>query len=280
MKLSREPLAKHTTLRIGGPAEVLAIPENEEELIETIRGYRRAQTPFRILGNGSNLLVREEGVPGAVIKMTQACRTLRVEGNLVEVGASITVQQFIQFAVRHSLEGLEYLYSVPATVGGAIYMNAGRGKGHDLEISQRIVHVRFFDGESIRTLEREACRFSYRSSIFHSQKDWIILGATIHLPDQPREIGEQRIRERMDHVRKAQDWAYPCSGTVFKKGRTAIFRLMKGHRVGGARFSPKTNNWIQNVDGATASDVMRLIRRAKMLHAFIGIKPELEIEVW
>lgn len=278
--LRGEPLANHTTFRIGGPADLLAIPTTEEELLDTIQRCERDRLPWRLLGNGSNILVDDEGVDGVVIKMTKACGELTVQDGVVEAGASVTLQAFIQKCVRHNLEGMEYLYSVPATIGGAIYMNAGRGAGHPLCVGDRVEHVRVFDGEAIRLVPREACEFGYRRSIFQQRKRWAILGARFRLAPQSREIGERNIRERMAYVRSSQDWALPSAGSVFKKCQPLLLDWLKGQRVGGARYSPKTRNWIQNIDQATSADVLRLIKRAQWLHRLLACRADLEVEIW
>lgn len=280
MRLANEPLANHTTLKVGGPAEELFMPASEEELIETVHACRRANVPWRMLGNGSNLLVRDQGVAGVVIKNTRACSSLTARGDVVEAGSAVMLQPFIRFCHRHELEGMEYLYSVPATIGGAVFMNAGRGRGHGVQISDKLMSVRIFDGSAVREIPRDQCAFSYRRSVFHDHRDWVILGATFRLTRQPREIGEAKVKERMEHVKRAQDWSKPCVGSVFKRGLPAIFNLLKGSTSGGAQFSPKTRNWILNIGNASAADVLRLIRRAKLVHGLIGLRAELEIEVW
>lgn len=278
--LPNEPLANHTTFRIGGPADRLVIPRSEEELIRVIQACRSEGLPYRLLGNGSNLLVSDTGVRGVVIKNTQACTALSVAGELVEAGASVKLQAFIKFCVAHDREGLEYLYSVPATIGGAVCMNAGRGKRHQLQIGDQLAHVRVFDGEAVRVLDRDACAFAYRTSVFQRRRDWVILGAAFRLAAQPRAVGEQRIRERMDYIRTSQDLTHPCAGSIFRDGAPLMLELLKGRRVGGAEFSRKSRNWIKNVRHATASDVLQLIRQAQRLHALLGRTTALELEVW
>ena len=280
MRLYNEPMSKHTTFKIGGPAEVLSIPEDEENLLAEIKYFQKNKIPFRILGGGSNILVKDSGVKGFVIKNTRACSQLSIKKNIVEVGSSVRLQEFIRFCVKHNLEGMEYLYSVPGTIGGAIYTNAGRGKRHNLSISDKLVSVRIYDGERIRILNREECRFDYRSSIFQKKRNWVILSAKFKLLEQDKKTGEKKIKERLNFVKEHQDLKYPSAGTIFKKGSEFALKLMMGKQIGKARFSPKTSNWISNLGEAKAKDVIKLINYAKIIHILMLKNPVSEIEIW
>jgi UDP-N-acetylmuramate dehydrogenase len=160
-------------------------------------------------------------------------------------------------------------------VGGAIYMNAGRGEQYNKAISDYVVEVEVFDGERVVTFPKQECAFAYRSSIFQ-RKDWIILGARFAVPAQPRARGLELIAERMRYVREVQDNRMPNAGTVFARHFRLGSQLM-GSSVNGAQFSRKTPNWILNTGQATCEDVLRLIRRARIQH-FIRIHrpPRLE----
>ena len=127
MELCNEPMAKHTTLRIGGPARKLLIPESEEELLGLLQECRKAKLPFRIVGNGSNILVNDVGLEEVVIKNTRACLRLECHEGAVYAGGSVKIQHFLRFCAAHNLGGLEYLFSVPATIGGAVLHECGTG---------------------------------------------------------------------------------------------------------------------------------------------------------
>ncbi|MBI1864682.1 MAG: FAD-binding protein, partial [Nitrospirae bacterium] len=161
-----EPLARHTTFRIGGPADRLVVPGDREDLIETVRACLRTRTPCFLLGRGSNTLVGDRGVRGIVIKNTGACLDLDVDGDTVRVGSSVPLQRLVRFCIGNNLEGMEYLYSVPGNVGGAVYMNAGRGIVENGFIADHLVCVEAFDGEGVRALTKEECGFGYRTSVF------------------------------------------------------------------------------------------------------------------
>jgi UDP-N-acetylmuramate dehydrogenase len=255
----REPMAKHTSLRIGGPVRRLLIPETREELIEAVRDCRARRLPYTVVGRGSNILAADSFIDRVIIKNTEACRTLTISADgLIEAGASVPLQEFVRFCLDHERHGMEYLYSIPGNIGGAVYMNAGRGRDQQLGISDYLVSVEVFDGERCFLVPKASCEFSYRDSIFH-RKPWTILSAQFRLPEQPRAVGQQKVEERMAFTRRAQDHTAPNAGTVFKEGFGRYGYAFRGRRVNGAMFSPKTKNWILNVDRATARDVKRLL---------------------
>jgi len=276
-RIYEEPLKNHTTFKIGGPAEVLSIPETENELINEITRCQNERMEYRILGNGSNILVDDEGVKGVVIKNTKTCTNLECDGNLVKVGSSVSLQKFVRFCVNNNLEGMEYLFSIPGTIGGAIYMNSGRGKKHNLSISDNLTSVKIFDGEKIRNLNKEACQFNYRSSTFHENDDWIILEAEFELGEQPKKIGEKKIKNRMEKVKEWPIYEYPCAGSIFKRKSLLGDYLLNGVVIGDAKIK---GNWILNLGDASFDDVMRLIKLSKILSYLTITKPELEIEIW
>lgn len=275
-----EPLANHTTFRIGGPAERLVIPQDKESLIEVIISCKERNIPFFILGRGSNVLICNEGLQGVVIKNTHACTELQIAGNYVNVGSSVSLQKLITFCIDNNLYGMEYLYSVPGNVGGAIYMNAGRGEKFKQSISNHIVSVEIFDGEKIRVLKQNECYFEYRSSIFQKEKSWIILSALLDLPKQNKKIGKQKIKERIQFVKKVQDLKYANAGTVFKRNFNALSEII-GYRIGDAKFSTKAPGWIINLGKATFNDVYMLIIYAMDCHKHRGLPiPELELVIF
>ena len=276
-KLEKEPLNRHTTFKIGGSAEVLSIPENKEELIEEIKYCRNNNISYKILGNGSNILVKDEGVKGTVIKNKKALNYLEVEGNTVIAGSSVMLPKFVDFCVENNLEGMEYLYSIPGTIGGAVYMNAGRGRKYNLAISDRIEEVKVYDGEDIFVLKRDEIDFDYRWSIFHDHEDWIILEVKFKLEEQDIEIGKEKIEKRMKHVNKVQKRNNPNVGSIYKKSNGKILRLLRGIKFGGAKLE---GNWISNVDNASSKDVLRLIKVVNFFHHILFRDFELEIEVW
>lgn len=277
--MNNELLSKHTTFKIGGPAEILLIPENEEELILEIIHLKKNGINYKILGNGSNLLISDKGIKGVIIKNTEANSLIKKNGETIEIGSSIFLQNFTRFCVENDLEGMEYLYPIPATVGGAIYMNAGTGKKFNQFISDNLISVKIFDGNNIKELKKEECEFSYRKSIFHKHKDWIILSAKFKLKHQPKKIGEKKIKEWIEQVKKTQNRRYPNAGSIFKKKSNLVIGLLTRLKlkIGAAQID---GNWIINLGNASFKDVIWLIRISKILSYFTFKKPELEIEIW
>jgi len=279
-----EPLSNHTTFKIGGPADVLSIPESEEELINEIRRCQSKGIDYRILGKGSNILVDDRGVNGIIIKNTKSCTTLERDGNIVRVGGSVLLPRFVRFCVNNDLEGMENLFSIPATVGGAIYMNAGNyvpKKGRNIEISDNLISVKIFDGDKKRKILKESCDFKTRDSIFHRRKNWIILEAKFKLENQPKTIGEKKIKDRMDRIKDWPIYEHPNAGSIFKQksffSRMICKKLLNKLKIGDAKIE---NNWIYNLGNASFDDVLFLINMTKFLSYLSFKKPELEIEIW
>ncbi|WP_224448741.1 UDP-N-acetylmuramate dehydrogenase [Haloprofundus salilacus] len=280
MECITKPLAEHTSLKIGGPAEI-AIPESKSELVDLLTECYEESRPYRILGNGSNLLVADKGVDELVIKITDASTNLSFNGSHADVGASVMVPQFINACIQKNLGGYEYLYSVPGTIGGAIYMNAGRGPAHEMTIADYLVSVEVFAEGSVREISADKMSFEHRYSSFHDNSEWVILSATFDLPTQPSNEGREKARERMQKVRR-RERSKPNAGSVFKSGaRFPVHKIPpNGLSVGDARFVEQ--NRICNDGNATCRDVERLITRAKWFHRLVPPfeDPQIEWEIW
>lgn len=276
-RLINEPLSKHTTFRIGGPAAELVIPDNEDELIQEIKRCQQNEVKYRMLGKGSNLLITDKGIQDVIVKNTYACTCIEKNKNHVYAGSSISLQEFVNFCVRNDLEGMEYLYSIPGTIGGAIFMNAGRGRKKHQAISDKVDWVRYFNGQEVKILKKDECQFDFRKSIFHTKRNWVILGASFNLESQQKEIGERKIRERIDLVTKTQNRVYPNAGTIFKNTSYLSSFIMRGLKIGRAKME---KNWIINLGEATFNDVNNLIKVSICLNYLSLNKPELEIEIW
>ena len=280
ISLTNEPLAKYTTLRIGGKADIMLQPENEEELISSIINCRKENARFRMLGNGSNLLISDKGVRGYVINNQDACTQLEYSDGVVYAGSSVKVQAFVRFCVKNNLGATEYLFSIPATIGGAVFMNAGRGKHVNQQISDHLLCVRIFNGSDIVEISKDDCEFSYRSSVFQRRRDWVILGAYFRPPFQEKQVGDSKVKERVTFVKETQDFNQRSAGSVFKSARHGIFRFVKGLRWGNAQYSSKATNWINNNGSAKASDVLTLIRIVTFMNLLTLKYPKIEIEYW
>jgi UDP-N-acetylmuramate dehydrogenase len=280
MKRTTEPIAPHTWLKIGGPAEI-AIPKNKNELVDLLVECHNQNEKFKILGNGSNLLVADEGLDELVIKITEACNNLQFDKDSVTAGASVMIPQFVNKCIQHNLGGYEYLYSVPGTVGGAIYMNAGRGAGHNKTISDHLVSVEVFSEGDVIEIPVEDLDFDHRYSSFHEHDDWVILDATFDLPSLSKEEGQQKAKKRMKKVNQ-RERSKPNAGSVFKSGaRLPLHKIPpNGLSVGDARFVEQ--NRICNDGDATFRDVKMLLFLAMFSNKLIPPfqTPEIEWEIW
>lgn len=278
--MKSEPLANHTWLKIGGIADIV-IPETKEELITLLQNCHSSNREYRILGNGSNLLVSDGRLDELIIKNTEACTSIQVSGSHVEAGASVMVPQFINTCIQEGLGGYEYLYSIPGTIGGAIFMNAGRGRAYNKTISDNLVSIEVFEDGVVKEIPREQLEFKHRYSTFQEYDNWVILSASFKLPQQDTEVGKRKAKERMDTVNQ-RERTLPNAGSVFKSGaRLPLNRIPpSGLAIGDARFVGK--NRICNDGDATFCDVIQLIKLASWLNCLVPPfnKPELEWEIW
>ena len=282
--LAQAPLRDWTTWRIGGPAELLLTPRDVEDLERALDWTLATAIPWRILGNGSNLLVRERGVPGVVLRLRKTLDALRIEGNGLTAGAGASFPAVARRAAAAGLGGLEFGAGIPGTIGGAIVMNAG---WHEHEIGATVESVELLvPGTGRRRLERDACDFGYRRSAFRGTSA-VVLAARLRLaPGDPAGIAarsESFVASRKAH----QPTELPSCGSVFLKpqgdfaGRLIEAAGLKGARVGDAQISPKHANFIVNLGRAASGDVLSLVERAEQaVEREFGVRLEREFELW
>lgn len=264
----RVPLSEWTTLRMGGAAWV-GQPGCQEELISVLQFLRREVIPFLLLGNGSNLLVQDKPL-GVPVISTKSLKQLCIEGQTVTAEAGVRLPRLVQFAAQASLGGLEYLASVPGTVGGAICMNAGRGANFAQSVHDRAVWVRVWAEGKVLTLGPKELGSAFRGSIFQTYPEWCVLEAYFRLDPLPRELVRQRVAERLRYTRRREDHSAPNAGSVFRIPKP--FGRIRGKQIGNASFSTKTSNWILN-RGASFEEMLKLID-------ITGTREELEWVVW
>ena len=265
------------TLRTGHRHVEVVYPTTVDELCGMVASCISSKQSHGILGRGSNLLIVN---PPDVAICTTHLDSFRIDGDIVRADAGASVQKIVHRAGKLGLGGIEYLWSVPATIGGAVYMNAGRGGGKmENCIGSKVVSVGIFDGTSVRRLTKEECEFRHRGSIFHN-RPWTIVDVELRLCPQPPTEVERLMRERRDFVRQTQDSSTPNAGTIFHTGyfdHHALRRLTEGD----ATLSSKTPNWILNQADATPEQVLRLIERIELDHVARNLpKPTREIVVW
>lgn len=278
-----EPLAPYTWLRVGGPAQFFVEPRSVEELAAVVRACHEQELKVRVLGDGSNLLVRDEGASGAVIHLPRELfSAVSVDGTTVRAQAGALLSHVVSQAVRAGLAGMEVLTGIPGTVGGALHGNAG-GKGGDIGQFVREATVLTETGETL-VRDGDELAFAYRQS---SLDDLVILDAAFELtPDDPDEIA-RRMRKIWITKKANQPLSHQSAGCVFKnpRGQSAgqlIDRAgLKGTRVGGAEVSDRHANFVVTQDGAKAEDVLRLIdlMRSRVRERF-GVELELEVQIW
>ena len=278
-----EPMSKHTTFRIGGPAALMALPKTAGEAKAAVKTARELEIEPFFLGNGSNLLVADEGYPGFIIKLTWDFDGIREVNRGLETGGAVLLSRLSNALVGRGLTGLEFASGIPGSVGGAVTMNAGAYGG---EMAQVLESVTFLDeaGE-VCTLPASECGFGYRKSIF-SQRKCLILRARFRL-----EQGDgYAIKARMDELaakrREKQPLEYPSAGSMFKRppGHFAAALIdqcgLKGLTVGGAQVSEKHAGFVVNRGGATCGDVLALVDQVKEeVLRQTGVELEMEVKV-
>ncbi|MFP4562671.1 MAG: UDP-N-acetylmuramate dehydrogenase [Spirochaetia bacterium] len=277
-----EPLARHTTFEVGGPAEVFTVPQDIEELKKLLDIARKAGVPVTVLGTGANVLAADRGIEGITLHLGgfSGCAA---EGNLLTAGAGLPVHDAAVRAADCGLSGLEFFYSMPGTVGGAVYMNA-RCYGSSAADLLKSVKVLSPDMSVVlKTISQE--EFDYKVSPFQTSGELLLEAEFELIPGDPDEIRKRMRFYEKDRAAKGH-FDMPSAGSVFKNNRSfgrpsgAIIDSLglKGHRVGGAMISPKHANIIVNTGDATAADIRTLIEDVKdRVYSYYGYKLSEEV---
>lgn len=256
-----EPLSNYTYTETGGPADLLFFPASVAEVTAVINWARGAEHPLTILGNASNLIVRDGGIRGVTVILTEL-NSMRADKNRVIVEAGAPIIEVSEFAYEQGLTGLEFACGIPGSTGGAVYMNAGAYEGEVKDCIEKVT-ILTLDGRIIE-VKNEEMEFSYRNSKLQKTKD-IVLDVTFKL----KAGNQEKIRERMDELTflrtSKQPLEYPSCGSVFKRppghftGKLIQDAGLQGLKWGGAQISTKHAGFIVNIDGATATDYIELI---------------------
>lgn len=276
-------LKPYSTMRLEAIGAELHMPESVAALREVRRLLVGQGRPCFLLGAGSNVVFAER-VETPIVSLMKVDESIKDLGDgRFRAGCSVRIQRLIRFAQKCGFGGIEYLFSLPASFGGCVYMNAGRGRRSGEALGNVLEEVELLDwgsGEIRReTVDRDA--FAYRTSPYQKQK-LVILGATIRLFPQSREETENKIKKRLATSRTHLDAALPSCGSVFRRGNRCVFQLFKWlhPKSGGLGFSSKTPNWICNHGGGTLSDFKRLIHGVERTHRLLGQSCKLEIKVF
>ncbi len=278
-----EPMRFHTSLRIGGPAEMLVFPSSRDELKGILAIAHSAGVPLFLIGQGTNLLVKDEGIKGVVVNLARFDPEIRfLSDHTVKSGPGVPVVKLAREAINRGLGGLEFAIGIPGSLGGALYMNAG---AYGFSIGERVTEVAtldFLGNERIRS--REELEFFYRKSTFQDEKSIIVEISLALYPANREEL--QTKAAQIQKMRRSKQPHKPSAGSVFRNppGNPAGLLIekagVKGHVIGGAQVSTLHGNFIVNTGGATAEDVLNLVEWMRTrVRETQGTELELEIKV-
>ena len=280
-----ELLARHTSFRIGGGAEVMAFPKSEAELSALLKKSALLDWKFTILGAGTNVLAPDEGVQGLVICLKDCLDGMRqTDETHIQVMAGVTMSRAAVFAANLGLAGMEFAHGIPGTVGGGVYMNAGAYGGEISDICES-VQVMDYSGE-VKTLSRDQMDFSYRHSCLEGQNAVVVSAVFGLIPGSSDEI-RRKMKDFQQRRMASQPLDLPSAGSAFKRpsGGYAAALIdqagLKGYRIGGAAISEKHAGFAVNLGGATAADVKALLTQvSETVYNSTGILLEPEIRIW
>ena len=280
-----EPMSRHTSFRIGGPADLLVLPKSARAICGAVKAARAAGLPLTVLGNGSNVLVRDEGIRGVVLCIGREYADIQIEGTRITAQTGALLSVLSNEAQRAGLTGLEFAGGIPGSLGGALFMNAG---AYDGQMADVVLSSCYYDAESgeIQTLDGKDHAFGYRSSIYKSHPDWIILSAVMQLQEGDPDIIRAKMDDFAGRRRDKQPLNYPSAGSTFKRpegyfaGKLIQDAGLMGYTIGGAQVSEKHAGFVINRGGATCADVLALMEyvQREVLRQF-GVQLEPEVRV-
>ena len=280
--LRDEPMSVHTTFRVGGPADLMFFPENAEQLCAAMDAARACGTDVLVMGNGSNMLVRDGGVRGLVIVLGERFSGICVEGETLTAQAGASMARVASAAQAASLTGLEFISGIPGTLGGGCAMNAGAYGG---QLSDVLVDAQVLLGGEVRTLSRKEMQMGYRTTL-PLREGGVVLSARFQLQRGDGEAILAQMKELNARRRDKQPLNLPSAGSTFKRpeghfaGALIEQAGLKGLSVGGARVSEKHAGFIVNTGGATAADVLALIGRVQdEVERAFGVRLEPEVRI-
>lgn len=286
LKVTREePMSRHTSFRVGGPARRMAFPERGEQLVLLMRFAQACGARPLVIGNGSNLLVADEGLDRLVVN-TSAMNQITQEEDpaVLTAGAGVSLARLADFACKQGLTGLEFAHGIPGSVGGAVCMNAGAYDGEMKQVVEQVTIL--FPEEGVKKLSGEEMDFSYRHSLLSDHPEAVVLSASFRLSSGDAELIREKMRELMTRRKTSQPLEYPSAGSTFKRpvgyfAGTMIDQCgLKGFTVGGAQVSEKHAGFVINRGGATFADVMGVIRGVQeRVLAEKGVRLEPEVKI-
>lgn len=279
----QEPMSKHTSFHIGGPADALAQPQNVAELQVLLKKAEELSIPVTLIGNGSNLLVRDKGIRGLVIKMGNALKETVIAEEMITFGSGVSLALASKKAAALGLSGMEFAVGIPGSIGGAVYMNAGAYDGEMAKIVKQVEVLN--EAGEIRTLLADDLAFGYRHSALQDSRD-IVLSVTVQLVRGDVKAIEAKMDDFSERRISKQPLELPSAGSMFKRptgyfaGTLIDQSGLKGYTVGGAQVSTKHAGFVVNIGDATAADVLQLIKDVQAkVYAGYGVHLEPEVMV-
>ena len=281
MLLNNEPMSRHTSLKVGGPADLYAVPEDLDDLMVLVKQLEQAGIPCMVIGGGYNLLVRDGGIRGAVISLEKLSQIEQLDGGVIKAWAGAENLQVVRFGQKSGLGGIGFISGIPGTIGGAVRMNAGAyGNG----LLDRMVSLTLLRNGQVLELPRAAVQYGYRS--LELQQQDIILAVTLQLEETEPAVTEAEIVKDLELRRTKHNVGYPSAGSFFKNpDGQAAWKLvdaagMRGHQVGGAQMAELHSNFLINRGGATAADCLLLSAEVKQaVLATSGVQLEEEVRI-
>lgn len=281
----QEPMKKHTTAKVGGPCDCMVVPTCMEDIIQAVAYATKKEIPYHIIGNGSNLLVRDGGIDGMIIKIgNKFSQITQLENNTVEVLSGCSMPRLAIYAKSKELTGLEFSCGIPGTIGGGIRMNAG---AYGSEMANVVEEVTYLDEKNqIHTLPKEKLQYSYRHSIFCEHPTWIILSAKIALKKGIKEEIEKQMKENNEARHQKQPLEFPNAGSTFRRpegyfvGKLVQDAGLRGFRIGDAQVSEKHTGFVVNLGNATFKDFEAVISHIQEeVYKKFGVRLQTEIEI-
>lgn len=282
--LVNEPLARHTTFKIGGPADVILLPTSTEDVAWIVQTCQKHSLPLRFMGLGSNILASDDGVRGVIVKLAENLSVISVDGNAITAQAGTSNEAVAKAALAAGLSGYEFASGIPGSIGGAAIMNAGAYEGEFKDVATSLTCLT--PEAQLVEVSAEQADWGYRHSMM-MDKGYVVLSATIALTPAPR----AEIKARMDDLRQRreskQPLEMPSAGSTFKRpkgyfaGKLIQDAGLKGYTVGGAQISSKHSGFVVNTGNATAADVIQLIQDVHdKIFAAEGVRMEPEVRLW
>lgn len=282
--LVNEALARYTTMKIGGPADILIVPKHVASIEKTLQLVKKYKTKWTVIGRGSNLLVSDLGIEGVVIRLGEGLDHLEVEKHRVRVGGGYPLIKLSTLLSRQGLSGLEFASGIPGSIGGAVYMNAGAHKSDISNILSKALIL--FENGTIDWLTHEEMEFSYRTSVLQTKRPGIVLEAEFQLQVGEREGIVSVMQKNKDYRRETQPWNHPCAGSIFRNpipyfaGDLIEKAGLRGYQIGGAQISEMHGNFIINTGEVSAQDVVSLIALIKQtIKDKFGVEMHTEVEI-